>query len=108
MNSSSSESTSCASLRWWRRVAITFALTTGFIVMLLAAVAFLATQSLTTHYNLYYLLWKAGIRSYEQPIAFGGLLHDGTYSKRFIGMTVEQFQQAFPGTFYKVLKAPPT
>jgi hypothetical protein len=75
--------------------------------MLLAATAFLAKQGLTTHYNLYYLLWKAGIRPYERPVAFAGLIHDRSYRQRFIGMTVEQIEHAFPNTFYKVRKLPP-
>ncbi|MEQ1853735.1 MAG: hypothetical protein ABMA01_19335 [Chthoniobacteraceae bacterium] len=96
-----------AALRRGRRIPIVCALSTGFSILLLTAIAFLAVQDLTTHYNLYYLLWKAGIRSYERPVAFGGLLHDHIYRKRFIGMTIAQIEHAFPNTFYKVRKQPP-
>ncbi len=75
--------------------------------MLLALTAFLAAQNLNTHYNLYYVLWKAGIRRYEPAVALGGLLHDLTYRQRFIGMSTKQFMRVFPGTFYQVRKRPP-
>jgi len=107
MNESSLATDPDTALRRWRRVAIICALMAAFSVALLTATAFFATQSLGTHYNLYYLLWKAGIRPYERPIAFGGLFHDHSYRQRFIGMSVEQVERAFPNTFYKVRRPPP-
>ena len=107
MNEDSRPSTSDVALRRWRRAAILFAVTTACSLALLAVTAFLAVQDLNTHYNLYYLLWKAGIRPYERPIAFGGLFHDSSYQQRLIGVSFEQFTQAFPNTFYKVRKPPP-
>lgn len=69
--------------------------------------AFLAVQTLDTQYNLYYLLWKAGVRPYERTVAWRGLMHDFKHRQQLIGMTVEQFERTFPGTFHKVVKAPP-
>ena len=107
MKEESRSLTSDVALRRWQRATIILALTTACSLTFLAATVFLAAQTLGTHYNLYYLLWKVGIRTYERPIAFGGLFHDHSYRQRFIGMTVAQFEQAFPNTFYKVRTLPP-
>lgn len=99
--------TTSAALRRWRRTAIVLAVTTTCSLALLAVTAFFATQTLSTHYNLYYLLWKVGLRSYEQPVALAGLFHDHGYRHQLIGMTVAEFERTFPNTFYEVRKLPP-
>ena len=91
------ESSSGTALRRWKRFAA-LAVTSA---ALLSATAFLAVQGLGPHYNLSYLLWKSGLRSYERRIAFSGLFPDHAYRRHFIGMPVEQFQKSFPNTFYK-------
>ncbi len=62
----------------------------------------LASYDLSTHYNLYYLDWKAGKRPYEQVVALGGLIHDHEYRKSLQGITIAEFHSIFPNTFYEV------
>ena len=73
----------------------------------IACVGFLAKQSLSTHYNLYYLMWKAGIRPYDSVIARAGMIHDLDYRNSLKGMSVEEFEKVFPSTFYEVETLPP-
>ncbi len=73
----------------------------------LAFVLFLASQSLGTQYNLYYLLWKAGIRRYEPQVALSGIFHDHAYREHFVGMTQAEFEKHFPSTFHRVRRQPP-
>ena len=68
---------------------------------------FLAKQSLSTHYNLYYLMWKKGFRHYEAPVALSGMLHDKEFRLSLNGITVSEFESRFPSTFYEVRKLPP-
>lgn len=80
----------------------------GASLAVLAIVVFLACQSLNTHYNLYYLLWKAGWRRYESPIALSGIFHDHAFRHSFLGTTIQEFEKRFPHTFFRVVKPPPT
>jgi hypothetical protein len=73
----------------------------------LVIVVFLACQSLNTQYNLYYLLWKAGWRRYESAVALSGMFHDHAFRQSLLGSTVQQFEERFPHSFFKVVKPPP-
>ena len=74
---------------------------------LLALTIFLSVQSLGTQYNLYYLLWKAGLRSYEPQVALSGIFHDHRYRDHFLGMSQAEFESHFPSTFHHVVCQPP-
>ena len=100
MNEDTLPPTSDVALRRWQRATLVLALTTACSLGILAATVFLATRPPNRHYNLYYLLWKAGIRTNAQPIAIEELLNDHSYRQQFIGMTVAQFEQVVPRTFY--------
>jgi hypothetical protein len=81
MNESFPTSTSNAVLRRWRCAAIICALTAGCSVALLAVTAFLAVQDLNTHYNFYYLLWKAGIPAMKPGTARAFALRRRAHSR---------------------------
>jgi hypothetical protein len=76
-------------------------------LLALAIVVFLACQTLNTRYNLYYLLWKAGWRRYESPVALSGMFHDHAFRRSLLGMTMQKFEERFPHTFFRVVKPPP-
>ena len=76
-------------------------------MVLLLVGMFLAKQSLSTHYNLYYLMWKNGFRCYEAQVALSGMFHDNEFRKSLNGITVSEFESRFPSTFYEVRKLPP-
>jgi hypothetical protein len=89
MKKDSGSDPSRKALRRWRCTAILFITTTASLLFVLMGVTWLAVQPLDAQYNLYYLLWKS-------------------CQQRFLGVTVNQFQQKFPNTFYKVRKLPPS
>ena len=109
MNPPDTQSTDACSVaaRRWRRATIALAFAFCLSVALLVAFSFLSLQDLNTHYNLYYLMWKAGLRPYEPAVVFGGLFHDLSYRNRFLGLSPEEFMRRFPNTFYKVRSRPP-
>jgi hypothetical protein len=76
------------------------------MAMLLAGFL-LAKESLSTHYNLYYLMWKAGLRSYDSSIALSGMFHDHEFRTSLLGASISEFNARFPSTFYEVKKLPP-
>ena len=76
-------------------------------VMILLTGLFLAKQSLSTHYNLYYLMWKNGRRGYDAPVALSGMFHDQEFRQSLRGITISEFVAKFPSTFYEVRKLPP-
>ena len=63
---------------------------------------FLARQSLQTHYNLYYLMWKSGMRLYEREIALQGMIHDDRFRKSLAGISPSEFESRFPSTFFEL------
>ena len=73
----------------------------------LGLLLFLSVQTLGTQYNLYYLLWKAGFRTYEPQVALAGMFHDHAFRQRFIGMSRADFERRFPSTFYQLRRQPP-
>jgi hypothetical protein len=108
MKKDSGSDPSRKALRRWRCTAILFITTTASLLFVLMGVTWLAVQPLDAQYNLYYLLWKAGIRPYDRTVVFSSLFYDQSCQQRFLGVTVNQFQQKFPNTFYKVRKLPPS
>lgn len=107
MDMDDNSSTAVAGQQRWRLIALASAAVTALSLIVVFIVAFLARQDLDTHYNLYYLLWKAGLRRYEPAVALGGLFHDHSYRARYVGMPIVEFLQIFPNTFYKVRNVPP-
>jgi len=91
----------------WKQASIilTIALLAAFAG--LGCIAFLATQSLTTHYNLYYLMWKAGLRPYDSIVARSGMIHDLSFRDSLNGISIEEFEKVFPSTFHEVTTLPP-
>jgi hypothetical protein len=61
-----------------------------------------ASYNLMTHYNLYYLNWKAGKRPYEAEVALSGMHHDREFRNSLKGITVEEFNSRFPSSFYEI------
>ena len=94
-------------IRRLRLCVIFLGLALACTMALLLAGMYLAKQSLLTHYNLYYLMWKQDFRRYEAPVALSGIFHDHKFRKSLIGITVSEFQSRFPSTFYEVRKLPP-
>ncbi len=76
-------------------------------VVLLLTGWFLAKQPLSTDYNLYYLMWKKGLRGYDSEVALSGMFHDREFCQSLLGITVSEFEARFPSTFYEVRKLPP-
>ena len=60
------------------------------------------------HRNLYYTLWKMGLRDYDQTIALAGIIHDREFRESLGGLTVEEFEKVFPDTFYEMQSRPPS
>jgi hypothetical protein len=90
----------------WRFIAITSLVALALVGALLAAGVFLARQSLSTHYNLYYVMWKAGLRPYDSLIARSGMFHDHGFRSALLGISEDEFERRFPSTFYKIQSAP--
>ena len=67
----------------------------------------MARLTLSDHHNLYYTLWKAGLRDYDWTVASGGLLHDQEFRESLKGLTIEEFEARFPNTFYEMQTPPP-
>lgn len=91
----------------WRRLAIG-ASATSLLLMALGVCAFYtATLSLSDHRNLYYTLWKLGLRDYDQTVAKAGMFHDRPFRESLKGLTVEEFETVFPNTFFEMQGRPP-
>lgn len=73
----------------------------------LGLVLFLSVQPLGAQYNLYYLLWKTGLRPYESQVALAGLFHDRAFRESLTGLSRAEFEKRFPSTFYQVNHQPP-
>ena len=96
------QSDALAAVIRWRRLAIGWAVAFCLCFVLLASVVLLSLLELNDRHNLYYLLWKAGIRRYDAPIALDGLIHDDHFHRGLIGISTEAFLRQFPNTFHKV------
>jgi len=81
--------------------------TSGFLLVSLVFILFLARQSSSTHYNLSYLLWKGGLKGYEPSVALPGMIHDHSYRQKMLGSSLSDFEARFPSTFYEVKTPPP-
>jgi hypothetical protein len=82
-------------------------LTSGFLMVTVLFILFLARQSSSTHYNLSYLLWKGGLKEFEQSIALPGMIHDHRYRQKLIGISLSGFEARFPSTFHEFRTPPP-
>lgn len=97
-----SESDSSGSLLFWK--ASTFILGAALVISIFRNIDLQqkASYNLGTHYNLYYLNWKAGKRPYEAQVALSGMYHDRQIRNSLKGITVEEFNRRFPSTFYEI------
>ena len=84
-----------------------FSMLIGAIGVILIGV-FLAKQSLNTHFNLYYLMWKSGMRLYEREVALQGMIHDDRFRKSLAGISSSELESRFPSTFFEMRHLPPT
>lgn len=91
----------------WKRLAIGSSLIAVLFLVVIACGFYLARLTLSDHRNLYYTLWKTGLRDYDWTVAQGGLLHDHEFREALRGLTVEEFEQRFPNTFYEMQTPPP-
>ena len=67
----------------------------------------LARQDARTHYNLSYLRWKSGLKSYEPSVALLGMTHDHEFRQGLNGISPSELENRFPSTFYEVKTLPP-
>jgi hypothetical protein len=82
-------------------------LVVGVPYVLLILILCLAIQPLGSQCNLYYVLWKVGLRGYDARVVLGGMFHDHSYRQRFIGMSHAEFEALFPYTFFACTRQPP-
>ena len=91
-----------------RKLIIALSLLSLFLLKALVVVIYLARQDAGTHYNLNYLLWKNGLKRYEQSVALQGMTHDQEFRKNLNGISPTEFEKLFPSTFYEVKTLPPS
>ena len=77
------------------------------LIGLSACTLYMARLSLTDHRNLYYTMWKGGIREYDWTVTKAGILNDHGFRESLQGLTVEEFKKTFPNTFYEMQSSPP-
>jgi hypothetical protein len=90
-----------------RRILASLIIASGFLLVTLIIIIFLARQSSSTHYNLSYLLWKGGLKGYESSVALPGMIHDHAFRQKMVGISLADFEARFPSTFYEVKTPPP-
>lgn len=78
------------------------------LFVLVACVFYMATLSLSDHRNLYYTMWRVGLRDYDATVAKAGLIDDREFRESLKGLTVEEFEKVFPHTFYEMKRRPPS
>ena len=80
----------------------------GFLLLaVIVGTFYMARLTLSDHRNLYYTLWKAGLREYDWTVVKSGMLHDHGFRESLRELTLEEFEQRFPGTFYEMQTPPP-
>jgi hypothetical protein len=97
---------SSSDYRFWKRCTIALGV---LVVFLLAAISYLwslACLDLGSHTNLYYRLWKVGVRPFEAPVALGGLYDDSKHQAKLIGISKAEFDKLFPDTFFEFRNPP--
>lgn len=92
----------------WKRLALGLSAICLILVSLIACGLHMARLSLSDHRNLYYTLWKSGLRDYDQTVAKAGMFHDREFRESLKGLTVEEFKKVFPNTFYEMQSRPPS
>lgn len=90
------------SRRWWKVSAIVLAVMNVGLIFSINSVFESAKHDLGSHSNLYYRMWKTGLRGYDRAVALGGLFHDGRYQVELRGTGKKEFMRIFPNTFYEV------
>ena len=91
----------------WKRLALALSpaclvLSGGFAVAL-----YMAGMPLTDHRNLYYTLWKLGLREYDWTVTKAGMTNDHRFRKSLQGISIEEFNKTFPNTFHEMQSPPP-
>lgn len=92
----------------WKRLSIGAFAFCVILTGLVACAFYCATLSLSDHRNLYFTLWKMGLRDYDQTVAKAGMFDDREFRDSLKGLTVEEFEKVFPNTFYEMHSPPPS
>lgn len=71
-------------------------------MVIVAVMIYMARQSPADHKNLYYVMWKLGLRDYASNIVLPGIFHDHDFRQSLRGISVEEFEDRFPATFYEM------
>lgn len=95
------------SVKKWKCLTVGVSAACFILIALIACALYMARLSLSDHHNLYYILWKAGLREYDWTVAKGGMLHDQGFRESLRGLTIEEFEKRFPSTFYEMQSPPP-
>ena len=86
----------------WKRVAILASTICVILSGIIGGGLYLSKLSLSDHHNLYYLLWKSGLRDYDWTVVQGGILHDQNFRESLVGKTPSEFKGIFPNTFHEM------
>jgi hypothetical protein len=91
----------------WKQLAIAALALCLILIGIIAFILDAARLSLSDHHNLYYTLWKHGLRDYDWTVTDGRMLHDHEFRESLHGLTLEEFENRFPNTFHKMQTPPP-
>jgi len=94
------------SFKFWRRTAILCAVLCALLALVIGFMLYMARQPSNDHKNLYYVMWKLGLRDYASNIALPGMVHDQSFRESLRGISVDEFQELFPATFYEMEWSP--
>lgn len=82
-------------------------ITICILLLLLCIISDLSMRDHHDHWNLRYVMWKAGLRDYNATEVLSGTTHDHTFHERLRGISVKEFEVKFPATFLKISPTPP-
>ena len=85
----------------WKALAIVSTALCLLLMFVMTCGFYLARLNQMDHHNLYYKLWKAGLRDYDWSIASRGMTHDLKFRQSLHGSTLEEFEERFPNTFHE-------
>jgi hypothetical protein len=91
----------------WKRLAMGASAVCIALTGVFACALYMARMPLTDHRNLYYTLWKLGIREYDWTVTKAGMSNDHGFRESLQGLSIEEFNKTFPNTFYEMQSPPP-
>jgi hypothetical protein len=71
-------------------------ITICILLLLLCIISDLSMRDHHDHWNLRYVIWKAGLRDYNATEVLSGTTHDHTFHERLRGISVKEFEVKFP------------